>query len=254
MLYNARYCMDTLIPPEAPSEPKLIAPVWHTLALIALLFALSWWGAHRQSFSPVAVSTQPHGHILGYMFVIVMEWLMVLFVWFGLWLKKIPFGELLRDRRISIKSLLRDLGIAILFLIGSNIILGIITAILRAKRTQAMQNLIPHGKAEVILYLLVALSAGICEELVCRGYLQKQLHGLFKSESAAILLQGIVFGTAHGYQGIKFMIVISVYGCLFGLLARWRNSLYPGMMTHALQDSLAGLLARHAKAVFWLIR
>jgi hypothetical protein len=42
------------------------------------------------------------------------------------------------------------------------------------------------------------------------------------------------------------MLVIAVYGCLFGLLALWRRSLRPGMMTHALQDGLAGLLARYA--------
>jgi len=38
------------------------------------------------------------------------------------------------------------------------------------------------------------------------------------------------------------MLTICVYGCLFGLLARWRGSLRPGMMAHFLQDGVGGLL------------
>ena len=33
---------------------------------------------------------------------------------------------------------------------------------------------------------------------------------------------------------------------LFGILAEWRRSLRPGMIAHALQDGVVGLLARHA--------
>jgi membrane protease YdiL (CAAX protease family) len=39
------------------------------------------------------------------------------------------------------------------------------------------------------------------------------------------------------------MAVITIFGCLFGLLAQWRRSLRPGMIAHFLQDSSA-LLAR----------
>jgi membrane protease YdiL (CAAX protease family) len=43
------------------------------------------------------------------------------------------------------------------------------------------------------------------------------------------------------------MVVISLYGILFGLLAFWRKSLRPGMIAHFVQDGVGGLLlARHA--------
>jgi membrane protease YdiL (CAAX protease family) len=38
------------------------------------------------------------------------------------------------------------------------------------------------------------------------------------------------------------IIIISVYGVLFGLLAAWRKSLRPGMIAHFLQDGVGGLL------------
>jgi membrane protease YdiL (CAAX protease family) len=169
----------------------------------------------------------------------------VLFVLYGLRLRKLTLKELIGPRKLTLMNVVRDLGIALLFFIGSNIILGIVALIVRAGHNPAIRKISPSGAAAIILYLLVSLSAGICEEIVCRGYLQKQLIGLTKSTSAGILLQGIIFGAAHGYQGTKFMIVIGVYGCLFGLLAQFRNSLYPGMMTHALQDGIAGLIVRN---------
>ena len=58
------------------------------------------------------------------------------------------------------------------------------------------------------------------------------------------MLQAITFGVGHTYQGWRFVIIISVIGIMFGLLARRGRSLRPGMIAHFLQDSLGGLLAR----------
>jgi membrane protease YdiL (CAAX protease family) len=41
------------------------------------------------------------------------------------------------------------------------------------------------------------------------------------------------------------MLLIAVFGILFGLLAYWRRSLRPGMVAHFVQDGIAGVLARH---------
>ena len=83
---------------------------------------------------------------------------------------------------------------------------------------------------------------GLAEEFVFRGYLQRQLLAATGRNSWAILLQGVVFGVAHGYQGIKGVLTISVYGVMFGILAALRRSLRPGMMQHASQDIVSGLV------------
>ena len=54
--------------------------------------------------------------------------------------------------------------------------------------------------------------------------------------------QAAIFGLSHGYQGAKPMLVIAVYGLLFGLLAQLRGSLRPGMIAHAWQDVFSGVL------------
>jgi membrane protease YdiL (CAAX protease family) len=88
----------------------------------------------------------------------------------------------------------------------------------------------------------LALTAGICEETIFRGYLQRQFTAWTRNAAAGIVLQGVVFGAAHAYQGLNQVILIAVYGCLFGLLALWRKSLRPGMMAHFVQDAIGGLM------------
>ena len=96
-----------------------------------------------------------------------------------------------------------------------------------------------------VLYVMLSFTAGICEEILFRGYLQRQFAALTKSTAAGLILQGVAFGLAHGYQGKKYMLIIAVYGCLFGLLVYWRRSLRPGMTAHFVQDTLGGLVGRH---------
>jgi membrane protease YdiL (CAAX protease family) len=88
----------------------------------------------------------------------------------------------------------------------------------------------------------VSISAGISEEIVFRGYLQRQLTALTGRTWLALLLQVTVFGIAHGYQGVQNCVAIALYGALFTLLALWRKSLRPGMIAHACTDIAGGLL------------
>ena len=117
--------------------------------------------------------------------------------------------------------------------------------LLKSAPNQAIRNLFPQGRLEVALYLAVALTAGFCEEVIFRGYLQRQFAALTRGATGGIVLQGITFGAAHGYQGWKFMLMIAVFGTMFGLLAHWRGSLRPGMIAHFLQDGIGGLVGRH---------
>jgi hypothetical protein len=57
-----------------------------------------------------------------------------------------------------------------------------------------------------------------------------------------LALSAGIFGASHGYEGIRNMIRICVFGALFGALALMRKSLRPGMMAHATQDGLVGIV------------
>jgi len=62
--------------------------------------------------------------------------------------------------------------------------------------------------------------------------------------SAAVVLQGVLFGIAHGYQGFQAIVMIMLFGFLDGILAFWRKSLRPGMVLHAWSDIYAGYLSQ----------
>ena len=100
---------------------------------------------------------------------------------------------------------------------------------------------------ESILWLALSISAGICEEAVYRGYLQRQLMAITTSVPAGIALSAVAFGLAHSYQGWRGAVRVGVGGALLGILAYWRKSMRPGMMAHAFGDGFAGVFARLLK-------
>ena len=71
-----------------------------------------------------------------------------------------------------------------------------------------------------------------------------QFHSATRSALLAILLQAVVFGVSHGYQGIDAMLRITVYGIFFGLTAHLCKSILPTILTHAWQDVFSGIIQR----------
>ncbi|HKV91221.1 MAG TPA: CPBP family intramembrane glutamic endopeptidase [Candidatus Angelobacter sp.] len=112
---------------------------------------------------------------------------------------------------------------------------------------RSVSALLPQSATEVLVWILVSITAGFCEEIQSRGYLQRQFHALSGSIVAAVLGQGLLFGFMHSYQGWKQVIVISALGVLYGALAAWRRNLRANMMAHAWTDVWEGWL----KQVIW---
>jgi membrane protease YdiL (CAAX protease family) len=230
--------LSTAIIPQP--ENHAVAPAWHTVLVVLIMLGLSGLSAYSQGLPSVI-----HGHnqIARYVTAIVMEWLMLGFIWLGLRLRKQRMRILLGDNWGGPRQILRDLGIGVLFLVASNIILSLISHLLKAAPNAATVGLLPHTPAEIAVFSLLTVTAGICEEMIFRGYLQYQFSVFFRSAGAGVVLQGIMFGASHGYQTPKFMLIILVYGVLFGLLAQSRRSLRPGMFAHFLQDFITGIAA-----------
>lgn len=230
---------------SATSEDRRpVAPLWHLVCTFVLLAA--WVGlsllhpSHR-----VAGKLSPR--IAGYLTVLIAEWVLFFFIWLGLRIQRVPFASLFGEISAKFRKIVLDIGIAVVFLIVANFVLAFLGGLLHVARHNArVQQLLPDTAAEIAVYLLVCITAGICEETIFRGYLQRQFTAYTRSAGIGALIQGILFGLAHVYQGWKMVVIIAVYGCLFGALVLWRKSLRPGMIAHFLQDSIAGIfLARH---------
>jgi membrane protease YdiL (CAAX protease family) len=121
-------------------------------------------------------------------------------------------------------------------------LVGVLAYLLGANTNRAVANIPPKAVFELVVFLALALSAGFGEELVFRGYLTQQFSAWTGSRTIAVIVQGIIFGLAHGFYG-KAMLAVMLQGWLLGLLAYWRKSLRPGMLAHGLQDSIGGVVA-----------
>jgi membrane protease YdiL (CAAX protease family) len=111
-----------------------------------------------------------------------------------------------------------------------------------AKAMQDMRFLLPVSKVERHWWLVLSVSAGVCEELLYRGFLLEFLRGRLDGGpqlglTAAWLLSSIAFGTAHLYQGVAGIIKTTVVGLLLGMLAILSGSLLLPIICHILFDA-----------------
>jgi len=109
---------------------------------------------------------------------------------------------------------------------------------LRAKM-QPLRALIPHTRGEFRLFMPLAVTAGICEEFLFRGYLVWVLAAWIGVLPAAIASM-VLFGLGHGYQGGKFGFRAFGVGVVLGVMALVTRSLLPGILLHAAIDLGSG--------------
>lgn len=162
-------------------------------------------------------------------------------VCFGLSRHQTPLEDLLGKIWTRWQYALRDVAIAGVFWMVVRYADRLIYYLAGPQRAPA--RLAPHTKAELLISVLFAVAAGVAEELVFRGYLQKQFTALCGNLGAGVLIQAALFACYHGYhQTIATFGQHFVFGLLAGSLAQWRNSLLPGMIGHAWFDAYLSVL------------
>ena len=231
----------------------LVAPWWHTALMVIMIISLSVAGVKQlRSFG-----SQPLHLATNYILTIVYEWVLAGLVLWGLHMRKVPLRQLLGEWRPGGRAWLTDLGVALGYWAGALLSLAVLGNILvkmsgshidPQKIGDVTQKLAPVTGLEMVLFLVLSISAGICEELVFRGYLQQQFARMTHRVWVGVALSALVFGGAHGYEGIAGIVLIAAYGAMFGVLALLRRGLRTGMIAHAWHDSISGValvLLRH---------
>ena len=97
---------------------------------------------------------------------------------------------------------------------------------------------VPSENFEFPWFGALCLTAGVCEEWVCRGFV---LHYLVAapwhlSLGTAVILSAAIFGMNHLYQGLSGMVSTGVLGLVFALLYLATGTLLLPMVLHALID------------------
>jgi uncharacterized protein len=242
---------ESTVPAEslnATPKQRLIAPLWHTIVLLVFILGNSYASFYisRRFVATSAGAAGPSvtARMVTYASTIIMEWVLFLYVYFGMRARGETVRNRVNARWNSAGDVWRDIGIGLGLWITLIVVAGVFALPLRHagnEGSKVVTQLIPHTLIELPIWALLTASAGFCEEFIFRGYLLEQFRRITGSVAAAIVIQALIFGLAHGYQGWAHMAVIVAYGLVFGGAAWWRKSLAPGMVAHGWLDFITGV-------------
>jgi hypothetical protein len=127
-------------------------------------------------------------------------------------------------------------------------IIGIIAMVILARSAKGQEALasseesalalLPNTRRERRIWVALSITAGVCEELLYRGFVILYLSFMIPSAGVALplLVSSIIFGVAHAYQGCRGIIATGLLGAGLGGLYVFSGSLIPSMLIHALVD------------------
>lgn len=249
--------------PGAPEKktwlsPAPLAPWWHTIVLILGIALLSYSGAQQFRGERLAHMNR----MQTYATTVAAELAMLGWVYLGLRLRRIPFRSILGNVCDASHTVWMDLGSAGVFWIGSLVVLGSINAAwtvidaavhhrpliptqppaAQQHVMQTLSRLAPGNGMEIAAWIAVCMMAGFTEEIVFRGYFQRQFTAWGRGAVAVgVVFSAALFGFAHGYQGARYMVLLSIFGAMFSVLTIVRGNIRAGIFAHAWQDMIAGL-------------
>jgi membrane protease YdiL (CAAX protease family) len=227
-----------------------LAPRWHTALLIGVILAVAATGVLlAQATAPATQAATPArgGAAIAtvYVPIVAVQWGLAFYVC-RVGRAQSALGALLGKGWRTAGRAIGDVGLAALGWLSIEACEILWRAAARAvgSSSPSASAILPHAPPERLAWVVVAVSVGICEELVYRGYLQAQLAGLTRRRNLATAIQAALFGVAHLNQGGATAARLALYGLGLGALARWRRSLLPGILCHVWTDLASGLLSR----------
>jgi len=229
-----------------PVENAHDIPYWHTAVLVLVLGVLSVGNAKSAHGTLSA-----HSLLRIYLATIAYEWLFTAYIWWGVRRAGGTMRELIGGRWQRVEDFLLDVAVAVGAWICALLVIALAAVAMGMDHSGNLDEarkqigfLAPQSSLEVFLWICLSATAGFCEEVLFRGYLQKQFTRLLRNRWIALVAVSILFGLGHGYEGAQRMVLIAMLGLSFGVLSMWRKSLRPAMMAHTLQDTISGLLLR----------
>jgi uncharacterized protein len=103
------------------------------------------------------------------------------------------------------------------------------------------ERILPQSRVELLPYLGLAVTAGLCEEFLYRGFAMAALTRNGLPVWSVVLLSSILFGLAHLYQGSGGIVSTLVIGTVFGTARIAYDGLLPVMLWHFAVDAVAGV-------------
>lgn len=187
-----------------------------------------------------------------FLFIIKSEWLLTFLILLGAAGLSVSWSEL--GLRLPNENTSQMLGMFAGFIVG---ILFFVLVLLRLpfykkKMNQQMEStsfLAPSNKKERNWGLVLSVTAGICEEIIYRGFVifYLQILPFDLSLPVVLIISAIIFGIGHIYQGWKGFLVTSLLGFVFARIYVMTDSLLFPIILHIIIDARFFLMAKVKK-------
>lgn len=210
---------------------------WQELAILVFIFFVSglmlWWGTKIQSALLTLLS------IL----------LALSCIRLVLWFRRSSWRELgIKKPKSWLKTILLAIGGLISMYSVVIVTMPLVTR-LTGQPIDRSQFDVLRGNVPALIFglLIVWTLAAFGEELIFRGYLMNTIKHVFQHENfgwiMACIVNSILFGFGHAYQGLSGVILLAIVGLLYALfyLGSGRNLWVPILM-HGLYDTSAFLV------------
>ncbi len=106
---------------------------------------------------------------------------------------------------------------------------------------------LPVNWLELKHFLFVALTAGVCEEIIFRGFFIQYFLAIntdnLLGNCLSVIIPAFLFAFGHLYQGGKAVVKTMLMAILFGWIFLVTKSLWPLIILHFLVDVIGGYLA-----------
>ena len=111
----------------------------------------------------------------------------------------------------------------------------------RAPLQAVAERILPQSRMELIPFFALAVTAGVCEEFLYRGFAMAAFLRWGLPAWIAVVASSLLFGLAHLYQGKGGLAATTILGLLFGATRIVVVSLIPVMCWHIGVDMIAGV-------------
>jgi membrane protease YdiL (CAAX protease family) len=160
-----------------PINRRPLAPTWHILLLLVLLFV------PRSSFLEPATLSSPlvgSGRVRMYALEFCFLWTLFAITYFGLRLNGTKLAAVTGGFRAGRKELLRSTYWGLSYWVFYIFLLLLLVPFGSSGVSSAhlLPRLLPRTAPELALFIVIAISADFCEETIFRGYLFRQLYAV----------------------------------------------------------------------------
>ena len=224
----------------------------HLFALLLLVGLAAWsaWNAAASNIARLArrLAADPNARTHEYLWTVAMEWGLTLALLAG-WqwaARPLPaLGVVLPEADAWWTVLACVAGIFLLCPAGAHGRGLARCAGHPRKQLESQPNvrlILPRTVREARVFRGVAITAGICEEVLYRGYVLWYLQSVGLGRGAVVVAI-VAFALAHVYQGIRGIVETGVMGAVFMGLYLLTGSLVAPIVLHATMDLANGLIA-----------